>query len=203
MPPPATKQAAARLWTAGASCSQLPLTHSDEVCGVATFCLHWGVESAGNANAVHMRACTGIKKCPKLRNRRKSYTCLYELFCLESHILSFPKVSQIPPESPCICIPGVFHATEEDNAAWLCESVTVAFISLLKLKFLAYLLNVTRRFVNVSFHMQMLCTSYLFNYCSWQLTAFTANVTPWAHGMAQARNRKTLQVSKESRAVCS
>ena len=26
----------------------------------------------------------------------------YELFCLESHILSFPKVLQIPPESPCI-----------------------------------------------------------------------------------------------------
>jgi len=24
----------------------------------------------------------------------------YELFCLESHILSFPKVLQIPPESP-------------------------------------------------------------------------------------------------------
>jgi hypothetical protein len=28
--------------------------------------------------------------------------CSYELFCLESHILSFPKVLQIPPESPCI-----------------------------------------------------------------------------------------------------
>ena len=26
----------------------------------------------------------------------------YELFCLESLILSFPKVVQIPPESPCI-----------------------------------------------------------------------------------------------------
>ena len=25
-------------------------------------------------------------------------------FCLESHILSFPKVVQIPPESPCICM---------------------------------------------------------------------------------------------------
>jgi hypothetical protein len=24
--------------------------------------------------------------------------------CLESHILSFPKVLQIPPESPCICL---------------------------------------------------------------------------------------------------
>jgi len=28
--------------------------------------------------------------------------CSYELFCLESLILSFPKVVQIPPESPCI-----------------------------------------------------------------------------------------------------
>ena len=36
---------------------------------------------------------------PYLGNRSK---CSYELFCLESHILSFPKVLQIPPESPCI-----------------------------------------------------------------------------------------------------
>ena len=28
-----------------------------------------------------------------------------------------------------ICIPGVFHATEKDNAAWV-DSVTVVFISL-------------------------------------------------------------------------
>ena len=39
---------------------------------------------------------------PYLGNRSKSDTCSYELFCLESHILSFPKVLQIPPESPCI-----------------------------------------------------------------------------------------------------
>jgi hypothetical protein len=45
---------------------------------------------------------------------------------------------------------GVFHTTEEENAAWLRESVIVAFISLLKLKFLAYLLNVTQRFGYVS-----------------------------------------------------
>src|SRR5215510_1962936 len=36
------------------------------------------------------------------RNRSKLDTCSYELFCLESHILSFPKVLLIPPESPCI-----------------------------------------------------------------------------------------------------
>jgi hypothetical protein len=39
---------------------------------------------------------------PYLANRSKSYPCSYEHFCLESHILSFPKVLQIPPESPCI-----------------------------------------------------------------------------------------------------
>jgi len=27
-----------------------------------------------------------------------------KFFCLESHILSFPKLLQIPPESPCICV---------------------------------------------------------------------------------------------------
>ena len=39
---------------------------------------------------------------PYLGNRSKSDPCSYELFCLESHILSFPKVLQIPPESPCM-----------------------------------------------------------------------------------------------------
>ena len=33
------------------------------------------------------------------------------------------------------------------NAAWASDSVTVIFISLWKLKFLAYVLNVTQRFV--------------------------------------------------------
>ena len=41
---------------------------------------------------------------PYLGNRSKSDPCLYELFCLESHILSFPKVLQIPPKSPCMTI---------------------------------------------------------------------------------------------------
>jgi len=40
---------------------------------------------------------------PYLSNRSKSDPCPYVLFCLESHILSFPKVLQIPPESLCIC----------------------------------------------------------------------------------------------------
>ena len=40
---------------------------------------------------------------PYLGNRSKSDPCSHKLFCLESHILSFPKVLQIPPESPCIC----------------------------------------------------------------------------------------------------
>ena len=31
----------------------------------------------------------------------------YEHFCLQSHILSFPKVLQIPPESPCIFKQGI------------------------------------------------------------------------------------------------
>jgi hypothetical protein len=37
-----------------------------------------------------------------LGNRSKSDPCSYEIFYLESHILSFPKVLQIPPESSCI-----------------------------------------------------------------------------------------------------
>jgi len=39
---------------------------------------------------------------PYLGNRSKSDPCSCELLWLESHILSFPKVLQIPPESPCM-----------------------------------------------------------------------------------------------------
>ena len=41
---------------------------------------------------------------PYLGNRSKSDPYSYERFCLESQILSFPKVLQIPPETPCICL---------------------------------------------------------------------------------------------------
>ena len=46
--------------------------------------------------------CIRIFFLPYLGNRSKSDPCSYELFCLESHILSFPKVLQIPPLSLCI-----------------------------------------------------------------------------------------------------
>ena len=52
--------------------------------------------------AVRARRMVRIFFLPYLGNRSKSDPCSYELFCLESHILSFPKVLQIPPESPCI-----------------------------------------------------------------------------------------------------
>jgi len=67
----------------------------------------------------------------------------------------------------------VFHATEKDNAAWVCDSI---FISLWKLKFLAYLLNVTQRFVMriVSYgNVYFIC-----NYFSWLWTVGTEVVMP-------------------------
>ena len=51
---------------------------------------------------VRARRMVRIFFLPYLGNRSKSDPCSYELFCLETHILSFPKVLQIPPESPCI-----------------------------------------------------------------------------------------------------
>ena len=106
----------------------------------------WVGESAGKSNAcnanskppdascsvsaVHMRACTGIKKCPYLRNRSKSDPCSYELFCLASLILSYPKVVQIPPESPCIYVYWTVHHCD----SWRIKDqldVTCYFISLL------------------------------------------------------------------------
>ena len=58
--------------------------------------------------AVHAHRMVRIFFLPYLGNCSKSDPCSYELFCLESHILSFPKVLQIPPESPCIS----FHISE-------------------------------------------------------------------------------------------
>ena len=54
--------------------------------------------------AVRARRMVRIFFLPYPDNRSKSDPYLYELFCLESHILSFPKVLQIPPESPCMYI---------------------------------------------------------------------------------------------------
>ena len=94
-----------------------------------------------------------------------------------------------------VCMPGVFHSTEKDNAAWLCDSVIVVFISLWKLKFLAYLLNVTR------FVMRFIRKCCVF--CSWQCPSRIELLRRWVYNAAQGRKRKTLPVSKESSAVCS
>jgi len=77
-----------------------------------------------------------------------------------------------------ICMPGVFNATEKDNAAWVCDGVTVFFISLWKLKFLAYLLNVTT--YRYEYHFIRKCLFHMYvNYCSWHWTLDTGIVTPW------------------------
>jgi len=58
---------------------------------------------------------------PYLGNRSKSEPCSYELFCLESHILSFPKVLQIPPESPCISLNGETGPIHTCLVYWICR----------------------------------------------------------------------------------
>jgi hypothetical protein len=70
-------------------------------------------------------------------------------------------------------MPGVFRAADKDTTQHGCvfDSVTVDFISLWKLKFLAYLLNVTKRFV-------MRIISYVCNYSSLQWMVLSAIVTP-------------------------
>ena len=54
--------------------------------------------------AVRARRMVRIFFLPYLGNRSKSDPYSYELFCFESHILSFPKVLQIAPESSCVCM---------------------------------------------------------------------------------------------------
>ena len=54
---------------------QFQLTASYDVSGI-----HSEYMTHQVLDAVHTRACTGIKKRPYLRNRPKSDTCLYEIF---------------------------------------------------------------------------------------------------------------------------
>ena len=85
-----------------------------------------------------------------------------------------------------------------------CDSVNVVLVSLWKLKFLTYLLNVTKPFVMrnipyanvVYFHMYV--TIAVPNGRS-----PTKLLRPRVHIEAQTRKRKPLQVPKESSAVCS
>src|SRR5215510_5075068 len=53
---------------------------------------------------------------PYLGNRSKSDPYSYTLFCLESHILSFTKLLQIPPESACsYTMQRTSHTKPEDG----------------------------------------------------------------------------------------
>ena len=73
--------------------------------------------------AVRARRMVRIFFLPYLGNRSKSDPCSYELFCLESHILSFPKVLHISPESPCIyAIYNTTHFNKNLSTAELRES---------------------------------------------------------------------------------
>jgi len=72
----------------------------------------------------------------------------------------------------------------------VCDSVTEVLISLWKLKFLAYLLNLTQRFV--------MCVS-----CFGKGRSLPNLLRRRVHGTAEGRKTKTFQVSKESTAVCS
>ena len=68
-------------------------------------------------------------------------------------------------------MPGVFNAADKDTTQNGCVfgSVTLDFISLWNLKFLAYLLNALNVSLCVPFHIQM-CISCVCNYCSLQWT---------------------------------
>ena len=77
---------------------------------------------------------------PYLGNRSKSDQCSYGRFCLESHILSFPKVLQIPPEPPCItCDPRFLFAMTNRITQFITEFLSrLVFLLHLLLILLSY-----------------------------------------------------------------
>jgi len=103
-----------------------------------------------------------------------------------------------PPPSVRHCLVCFMQLRKTQRSVGVCDTVIVVFILLWKLKFLAYFLNVTQRFI-----------MRIISYANFVYFA-VGNVRPLpkllhcrVHGMAQRRKRKMLQVSKESRAVCS
>ena len=71
--------------------------------------------------AVRARRMVRIFFLPYFGNRSKSDPYLHELFCLESRILSFPKVLQIPPESPCMYKDNEFIIKKKDHKVFAIE----------------------------------------------------------------------------------
>jgi hypothetical protein len=84
------------------------------------------------------------------------------------------------------------------NAAWVFDSVIVVFISLWKLMFLAYLLNITQCFI-----MHIISYTHVVYFAVGDGHPLPKLLYCRVHGTAQGRKRKTLQFSKESSAVCS
>ena len=74
---------------------------------------------------------------PYLGNRSKSDPCSYELLCLESHILSFPKVLQISPESTCIKIYFAVSSIVCRTISCLTHNGSILFVLVKLLSFLS------------------------------------------------------------------
>jgi hypothetical protein len=85
----------------------------------------------------------------------------------------------------------------ERRSMGVCDSVIVVLITLWKLKFLAYLLNVTQRFV-----MRIISYANVVYFAVGNVRPVPQLFCCRMHGAAQGRKRKTLQLSKQSRAVC-
>ena len=83
----------------------------------------------------------------------------------------------------------VFHNTKKGlTLNCFFESVIVTFISLWKLKFLAYMLNVTERFVmRIISYANIVYFLFLFNYCSWQWMPFIESATPLGVGRSAGK----------------
>ena len=99
--------------------------------------------------AVRARRMVRIFFLPYLANRSKSDPCSYELYGLESYILSFPKVLQIPPESPCILV--IF---------FLCLFLFCSFVFCFVYSVFLYCFVYCFSFCAVSFLFLYKCTDY-------------------------------------------
>ena len=96
MPPPAATQAAARLWTARVARKQFKLTVSYDVSGS-----HGEYMTHQLLDAVHTRACTGIKKnahkSVTVQNRTHFHMNFFDHKNLGNHLLQLcPKVVKHP-----------------------------------------------------------------------------------------------------------
>jgi hypothetical protein len=98
-------------------------------------------------------------------------------------------------------MPGVFHATQKDKAAWACDSI---FHFVVEVKVFCIFVERNTTFGYAYRFIRKCCIFHMYVTISVGYRRLVPKLlSSWVHGMAPGRKKKTFEVSKECSAVCS